>query len=69
MVQAFEKDSLPKAEHDSINVEETTRTVNNDSFTYEFEESLKAYNTKLYLAASATAGNLLAYFNQAAYRS
>lgn len=46
----------PSAEYNNFDVETLIRTVDSESFRYEFEESVKAYNSELYLAAGATAG-------------
>ncbi|MCL1701584.1 hypothetical protein [Lysinibacillus sp. Bpr_S20] len=46
----------PKVALDVIDLEIILSKVNNPSFRYEFEESIKAYNAGLYLAAAATGG-------------
>lgn len=54
--KAFKKAFTPSSKTQTIDTELIIQTVNNPSFTYEFGESVKAYNSKLYLAAAATSG-------------
>lgn len=46
----------PSNAYDNFDVDDLILKVKSESFEYEFTESIQAYNSELYLAASATAG-------------
>ncbi|MGC8229869.1 hypothetical protein ACP2W0_12735 [Pseudobacillus badius] len=54
--EAIKQSVKPSSEYQLFDAEAIMKKVDTESFRYEFEESIKAYNTELYLAASATAG-------------
>lgn len=55
-VKAFEKAIVPSNKTNVVDTELILNKVKDPSFQYEFEESIKAYNVGLYLAAAATGG-------------
>ncbi|KOY81541.1 hypothetical protein I6G82_08585 [Lysinibacillus macroides] len=54
--KAFRSAIIPSTELEDIDTNVIIQKVNNPTFEYEFGESVKAYNSGLYLAAASTGG-------------
>lgn len=54
--KALEQIIIPSSKTEIVDTASVLQKVNDPSFQYEFEESIKAYNAGLYLAAAATGG-------------
>lgn len=54
--KSIEEKFKPSSNYHSFEIEPLIQKVDSESFRYEFEESIKAYNSELYLAAAAVAG-------------
>ncbi len=56
LMNALQEMTKPSKKLENFSVDDIFGRVNDPSFHYEFEESVKAYNAGLYLAAAATGG-------------